>query len=161
MKPEPPLRIVFDANVFVQAVIRKSGAGFACTERVREGHVRLMMTASIYAEIREALLRMVRNEKYPQVFLSDATSLLTGIQSWAETHPEPPRALALDRDPDDEVYVSLAVATGATLLTTSDKDLLHLMDAETEIGAEFQSRFPDLAIVTPPEFLARVRAMER
>lgn len=153
------MRAVFDANVFVQAVINVDGAGFACLERVRTGAVRFVVTEAILAEIDEAVERIAGKKKYAAQTSGRVAGLFRFVQTVAEIHPEPPCALRLDRDPDGEVYVSLAVATGATLLTTSDKDLLHLMDAATAIGAEFRGRFPDLAIVTPPEFLARMRAL--
>ena len=58
------------------------------------------------------------------------------------------RVFVLDRDPKDEPYVNLAIASGAAYLATGDKDLLNLMGSE-----EFRHQFPFLTILEPPALL--------
>jgi predicted nucleic acid-binding protein len=63
-----------------------------------------------------------------------------------------PHVFTYPRDPDDEPYVDLAVAVGATYLVSRDKDLLELMH-----DPDFGARFPRLAILDP---VALLRAMQ-
>ena len=68
------------------------------------------------------------------------------------TH-EPTRSHLLPRDPDDEVFLNLAIQSDAEFLVTRDRDLLDLMD-----DSEFCSQFPHLRIVAPVGFLEAVRS---
>lgn len=153
-----PARVVFDANLFIQALISGRGPAFACFELVDQGRVELFLTESILSEIEEVLRRLSRKAKY-QASLTEETIggfvALTRLR--ARIEPEPPHVFDLERDPDDEVYIDLAIAVGAVYLTSRDNDLLDLMNAETETGAEFQERFPKLTILDPVEFLQRMR----
>ena len=60
-------------------------------------------------------------------------------------------------DPDDSHYIDLALAAGASLITSRDRHLLNLMDRAPE-GAEFHRRFPFLDIVTPEALLSRIQS---
>jgi predicted nucleic acid-binding protein len=64
-----------------------------------------------------------------------------------------PRRFELPRDPDDEPYLNAAIEFGAQFLVTRDRDLLDLMNWETQTGRDFQSRFPQLKIHDPVELL--------
>ena len=64
-----------------------------------------------------------------------------------------PRRFELPRDPDDEPYLNAAIESGAQFLVTRDRDLLDLMNWDTKEGRDFQSRFPQLKILNPVEFL--------
>jgi predicted nucleic acid-binding protein len=74
--------------------------------------------------------------------------LLGAIRRVANVLPTAPRAVTPVRDPDDEPYRNLAIASGASFLVTRDKDLLDLMD-----DATFVSEYPSLEIVNPVELL--------
>lgn len=65
-----------------------------------------------------------------------------------------PRVESLERDPKDEPYLNLAIATKAEYLVTRDRDLLDLMH-----DSSFQQRYPDLRILDPVEFLNEIRRM--
>lgn len=49
-----------------------------------------------------------------------------------------PSVFEFSRDPDDAHYVDLAVAAGAKLIVSRDKDLLSLTDQTTADGRDFQ-----------------------
>ena len=72
-----------------------------------------------------------------------------------------PKRFVYERDPKDEPYINLAVATKADYLVTRDNDLLDLMKWDTEEGRGFQKRFRFLKIVTPEVFLAEIEARMR
>jgi hypothetical protein len=64
-----------------------------------------------------------------------------------------PAAMQLPRDPKDEPYLNLAIATKASFIVTRDNDMLSLMKDD-----EFRKAYPTLAIVDPDAFLSQVRA---
>jgi predicted nucleic acid-binding protein len=64
-----------------------------------------------------------------------------------------PRVYQYKRDPDDEPFLDLAIATQASFIVSRDNDLLDLMKDD-----DFRKAYPDLAIVDPPSFLAHVRS---
>ena len=63
-----------------------------------------------------------------------------------------PRVWTLDRDPKDEPYLNLALATKSQYLVTRDKDLLDLMVDET-----FRTQHPALQIIEPPTLLRKLQ----
>ena len=64
-----------------------------------------------------------------------------------------PTVYRFERDPKDEPYLNLAIATHAPFLVTRDHDLLDLMQDDASRKA-----YPGLTIIDPPAFLAQVRA---
>jgi predicted nucleic acid-binding protein len=63
---------------------------------------------------------------------------------------------AYTRDPDDAHYVNLALAAGADVIVSRDRDLLDLVAANRPESVEFRRRFPALQILTPEEVLRRL-----
>jgi predicted nucleic acid-binding protein len=80
------------------------------------------------------------------LFFDKVTTIATLIESV-------PSVFTYSRDPDDAHYVDLAVAAGAKLIVSRDKDLLSLADVTTPEGQDFRMRFPDIEILTPPALL--------
>ncbi len=66
-----------------------------------------------------------------------------------------PETFRYPRDPDDEIYVNLALIVNARYLVTYDNDLLDLM-GKSEAARDFQHRFPHLKIVDPAAFLEAI-----
>jgi predicted nucleic acid-binding protein len=67
---------------------------------------------------------------------------------------EVPHVFTYPRDPKDEHYVDLAIAVGARLVVSRDRDLLALADPKDPAGRDFQARFPAISVITPIELLA-------
>ncbi|HWE93554.1 MAG TPA: putative toxin-antitoxin system toxin component, PIN family [Tepidisphaeraceae bacterium] len=149
----PITSVVFDCNVFLQSMLSSHGAAHACWERVLAGEVKLYVTAYILAEIRKLpehrKLRRFRNftaervERYLEEVLKSAVLV-----------PTPAPEFTYSRDPDDAHYVNLAIATGALLVVSNDKDLLDLMLNGNTDGDALRAKHPQLRILTPPQFLA-------
>jgi len=118
-------RVVFDCNMYVQALRSPDGPAGRC--------VQLALDAKMVAE---------RVEEFIQAIESVAI-VLDGF----------PEMFRYDRDPDDAHYVNLALAAEAKLIVSRDRDLLDLMDLTKPDGAEFHRNFPDLLIVDPIQFL--------
>lgn len=146
------IRAVFDANVFVQAVLSGTGPAALCFDVVRDGLVELFATPLILEEAEDALRRLAQKPKFSTRLPNEAiTAFFSEIHLYVTVAPEPPHVWDLPRDPDDEVYLDLAISLGVVFLTTRDRDLLSLTD-----DGEFRSRYPGVTIVTATEFLRHV-----
>ena len=70
MKPtDPPVRSVFDCNVFLQAMANPARPAGACFSEVQAGRISLFVSRSILAELAEVASRtvLVPNSIYPQL----------------------------------------------------------------------------------------------
>jgi predicted nucleic acid-binding protein len=61
------------------------------------------------------------------------------------------------KDPKDSMYVNLAIAARATVITTRDRHLLALRDPVDPVGIDFMSRYASIEVLTPVQLLHRVR----
>lgn len=68
-----------------------------------------------------------------------------------------PAAFAHPTDAKDDPIINLAIAAGAHVITSRDRQLLALRDASTTASAEFMSRFGSIEVLTPVELLERLR----
>lgn len=150
------LRVVFDCNVLVQAAANPNGPASACLEHVRRGRLRLIMHPDIITEFtsvtsRPKVIAKLRFQpetvkKFVEDLLVHAENVLNVAQAFV--HPA---------DPKDGIYVNLAVAANASIITSCDLHLLNLVDPERSESFEFRKRFPGIEIITPVQLLDRVK----
>lgn len=142
-------RVVYDCNIFVQSLINPRGPAGRCVNMARDEKVALYVSAFVLAEIREIHLKLPA--KYG-VTAQQTEALALAVASTATLVTEINEVFVYSRDPDDAHYVNLAVQADAKLIVSRDRDLLDLMDnSATSLG--FQTRFPQLEILDPVEFL--------
>jgi putative PIN family toxin of toxin-antitoxin system len=154
-----PERVVFDCNVYFQALISPKGPAGACLSAAQQGHFQLFVTDYVIQELTEVCSRPHLADRFG--FTPERLSQFSSrIRKVAEVVGEIPHVFDYERDPDDEHYVDLAVACTATLIASRDKDLLALSDQSTAIGRDFRERFPDLEIIEPVELLTRLGRRE-
>jgi predicted nucleic acid-binding protein len=67
-----------------------------------------------------------------------------------------PTAFEYPRDPDDAPYINLAIATGANLIVSRDRDLLDLMQPGSADGTRLRADHPTFRVLTPPQLLQQV-----
>ncbi len=144
---------VFDCMVFLQAATKRTGAAGACLALVDEGHVQLFVSAPVLEEVHDVLNRPAIRKSFPTLTDENVEEFMEHVLDKAQLVEDVPAAYRLPRDPDDEPYINLAVATSASFLVSRDKDLLSLMDDDA-----FRKQFPSLSIVDPKTFLDDVRA---
>ena len=147
------ISVVFDGMVFLQAVGSRTGPAAACLSLVEQKHVKLLVSAEILVEVRDILNRPGVRRGFPTLTDEIVDEFLDHVVDLAHAIEEVPVAYRLDRDPDDECYLNLAIATQAPFIVSRDNDLLDLMKDDS-----FRKAYPALAIVDPPSFLAHVRA---
>ena len=141
---------VFDCMVFVQALANKKGPACACYELVRSDRLVLYVRPEVMAEVCDVLSRPKVRRKLPTLTDEAVEAFLRDILLRAVMLSEVPAAFRLERDPKDERYLNLALASQASYLVTWDRDLLDLMNDEG-----FRQQFPQLIILEPPALLQR------
>lgn len=130
-------RVVFDCNVFVQALISPTGPAAACFDAAGKSQILLFFSQYVLAEVKEVALR----DHFVSRFGLSTTmvdSFIKKIESIGVFVEDVPHVFQYERDPKDEHYVDLAIATGSCLLVSRDTDLLALADKTSTEGAAFQ-----------------------
>jgi putative PIN family toxin of toxin-antitoxin system len=150
--------VVFDTNVFLQALANTKGAAVRCLEYFEQGKIILAISRATFDEITEVLSRSHLRQKYPSLTDERITALFEQVVYHGIYLRQVRQHFTYPRDPDDEPYLNLAIEVDADYLVSRDNDLLDLMKWNQEAGREFQKRFRTLRIVTPEEFL---RVMEQ
>ena len=79
------------------------------------------------------------------VFNSQSYAFLKDLLSFATLQIDVPKIFTLERDPKDEIYINLALFTGATYVVSRDNDLLDLMDEQKPGGKEFIAHLDHLS----------------
>jgi putative PIN family toxin of toxin-antitoxin system len=147
MTKEKP-RAVFDAMVYLQAMVNDQGPAFACKRLVDEGKVILVVSPTILEEAKEVGNRPSLQRKFKNLTSENVTAFLQDLRAKAVEITEVPQVFRYPRDPDDEPYINLAIAADARYLVSRDKDLLDLMADKV-----FRRRFPHLVILDPVALL--------
>jgi predicted nucleic acid-binding protein len=133
-----------------------SGPAGRCLEEVYAGSIALFVSEQILAEFLEVSARpavaaklnlsATRTRAFAEELLANAT-FLAAVAS----------VFLLPADPKDAMYVDLAAACDAHVITTRDRHLLALRDASDSIGKLFQATFPSIDVLTPVELLQLLR----
>jgi uncharacterized protein len=148
---------VLDTVVFVQALFSGRGHSAGCLRELRAGHFVLLESGATFEELREVPFRPHFAAKYPFVTREQVERFIAEIRSLAVRIPNPPRAFSLPRDPDDEPFIDLTIAGNAEYIVTWNvRHLTYLMNQDTTEGKDFCTRYPNIRIVSPPQFLQEI-----
>src|SRR5215213_6156285 len=141
--PELTPRVVFDCNLFVQGIANRNSPARKALRLFFNGDISLFVSQPIIREVRDVLNRAEIRRQLP------------GINDRIVNVPE---EFHYERDPDDEMYINLAIVSNAAYLVSRDKDLLDLMTTSTDIARQFRSRYPFLRITTAAGFIAAIES---
>ncbi len=151
-------RVVFDCNIFLQAMANPAGPAGECFQQASNGVIRLFISSEILSEFTEVANRPVLQQKLSltdervNAFLQEILGISDFIPNVAPVYQHPD-------DPKDNIYIDLAIATSATVITTRDKDLLRLMNTNEPLGRDFVQQFPMISVLTPVQLLARISSV--
>jgi putative PIN family toxin of toxin-antitoxin system len=135
------LRVVFDPNVLVSAVITPVGPPAEALDAWRNGEFDLIVSPRLLDELEDVLLRpKFRAYVSPEQVGAYVEALAAEALAFDDV-ADPPRVTP---DPDDDYLIALARAAGAALLVSGDKHLLDLAD-------------PPVGVITPRDLLERLR----
>src|SRR5437870_9098449 len=96
---------VFDCVVYLQAAINDQGPAAACLTLAESGRVTLFASPAILAEVRDVLSRDKLRKKFPHLTDTRVEQFLQHIGHIAQLLSDVPSVFALERDPDDALYV--------------------------------------------------------
>ncbi|MCL4690097.1 MAG: putative toxin-antitoxin system toxin component, PIN family [Burkholderiales bacterium] len=117
------MRVVFDTNVLVAALVFPGGQGDAALRRVVEGRDQLVLSRAILGELLEVLGRKFARDAeelaHVAVFVSDLATVVA-----------PKRRLRVVKDDPDNRILECALAGKAEAIVTGDKGLLALKSFE-------------------------------
>ena len=117
------MRVVFDTNVLVAALVFPGGQGDAALRRVIEGKDQLVLSRAILDELLEVLGRKFARDAeelaHVAVFVSDLATVVA-----------PKRRLRVVADDPDNRILECALAGNAQAIVTGDKGLLALKSFE-------------------------------
>ena len=116
------------------------------------------MSEPIIREVRDVLNRAELRRKLPGINDRIVNAFLTKLEAKAILLANVPEEFHYERDPDDEMYINLAIVSNATYLVSRDNDLLDLMTVSTDIARQFRSRYPFLRIMTAANFIAAIES---
>lgn len=136
MNPSP-IRAVLDTNVLVSALLFEKGRLSWLRPCWQQGQITPVLAETTARE----LLRVLA---YPKFRLQsvDRERLLEDLLPWCESWVAAiPSSQYQVRDPDDQVFLDLALAAATPVLVSGDADLLALND-----------EVPSLQIINPADF---------
>jgi len=128
-----------------------TGRSLSGVRRSRQRHA--LFEHAILDEARDVFSRPATRKRFPKLTEEKSERFLLKVASIATLINDVPTATNLPRDPKDEAYLNLAIATQSSFLVTRDRDLL---DLRTDEG--FQGLYPWLTIIDPQAFAAHIRA---
>ena len=114
------MKAVLDTNVFVSGVFF-SGPPYQILKAWREGVVEFVMSSEILDEYRR--VANILSEKYASVSLDAILDFVENEADFIEAVPLPEQ---ITNDPDDEIFLACAIASGAKIIVSGDKHLLNV-----------------------------------
>src|SRR5437870_7652629 len=154
--PEQIPRVVFDWNVFVQGIANRNSPARKALRLFFNGAVSLFVSEDILREVRDVLSRPEVRLQLPGINDRIVNAFLTKLEAKAILITNVPEEYHYERDPDDEMYLNLAIVANASRLVSRDRDLLDSMTTNEEVPRQFRSRYPFLRIVNTADFIAEL-----
>lgn len=158
--PSDRPRVIFDCHIFVQAVAFDNGPAAECLRLVETGHIELLVSRSTLQELRRVLAYEDVVAISPNMTPARIGALVKRVTFRATLVRRTPHVLDYPRDPADEPYIDLAVASAADYLVTRDRDLLSLMSGHSPICKQFRRKTRRLRVIDPVSFLKIIAASQ-
>jgi len=115
------MRIVADSNILLSATITE-GPAFEVVNLVFGGQVDLVLSRETFGELADVLMTRAPFDRISKELRGAYLGHLSERGIWRRPVSQPIKC----RDPDDQPFLDLAVASDAEFLLTRDDDLLEL-----------------------------------
>ena len=117
--------VIFDTNILVSAALLSGSRADLCVRSVLARQLPLIFSKATYDELADVLMR----SKLDRYVSRQAREAL--LRTWRKAAVMFPEATLREqvrdcRDPDDDKFLELALASGARAIVTGDADLLVL-----------------------------------
>ncbi len=135
------MRVVFDTNIYISALVFPGGLAEKAIYRVLEGKDELFISKAILDELLRLLATKFSKDREElarlAVWLSEIAQLVS-----------PKRKITVLRDEADNRILECAVEAGAEVIVTGDREILDLVQFE---GIRILSLREYLGLTTAPE----------
>lgn len=136
------IRAVIDTNILIRALIKPQGAVGPVLTALRDSRYTLLYAPELLDELIEKLsLSRIRMKYHVE---TEQIEALLGIVALRGEMVTPRRRIKVCRDPDDDMFIEVALEGNAGFVVTGDNDLLSLKAYEA------------VRFVTPRDFLDRL-----
>ncbi|WP_232301092.1 PIN domain-containing protein [Caldimonas taiwanensis] len=125
-----PLRIVLDTNVLLDWLVFDDPLARTWSAAIARGAVEWVVTDRMRTEWQRVLTYEAVRRRGLVPSAADAWD------RYARLRPEPPPCALRCADPDDQVFIDLAVAEGARWLLSKDRALLALARRAARLGVQ-------------------------
>ena len=129
------MRVVLDTNVFVSGVFF-SGPPYQILKAWRDGKIQLAISTEILDEYQR--VGEILAEDHPNINLKP---FLEYVIRNSEIYAAPPLPEAVCEDPDDDKFITCALASESTVIVSGDKHLLKV------------SGYRKIEVLKPREFM--------
>lgn len=132
------MKIVLDTNVFISGIFF-SGPPAQILRAWKDGKIQIVLSKEIlneYQRVGEEL-----SKKFPSVDIEPIIELLTMYGEVVETQGI---SVTVCEDPDDNMFIECAIASGSKIIVSGDKHLLKIsgyQDIESVKPRDFVDRF--------------------
>jgi putative PIN family toxin of toxin-antitoxin system len=118
------LKVVFDTQIFLRALIKRTSFSAKIASEDWKGYYTLYFSDAIEGEITDVLNRPEIRSKFPQITDELVQGTLDDLRQAKRVNPDTVEAVS--RDPKDDIFLACAKVAGANYLVSEDKDLLVL-----------------------------------
>lgn len=148
-------RVVYDCNVFLQALLSSRGPAFGCIELARAGEVEVFASPYVLAELRRTP-HHPDLKRFSHLTVESVELFIANLLPKMHVVSDVPEVFVGCRDPKDNHYISLAIATDSKFVVSRDNDLRDLMDPANPEAREFLQHYPRIRILEPGAFLREI-----
>jgi putative PIN family toxin of toxin-antitoxin system len=120
--------------------------------------VLLLLSRPVQAEYRRVLGSPEMLRRNPEITREAIELVVRRLRYVGEYMGQVKASFRLDRDRDDEPFIELAIAGGASHIVTNDNDLLSLTGAHDDAARRFRQRLPGVRVLRPGAFLREFEA---
>ena len=131
------MKIILDTNVFISGIFF-FGPPYEILKAWRNGKFKIVISQEILLEYQRVSEKL--NQKFPMINIQTMIDLLT-VKADLVISPELP--IQICKDPEDDKFISCALASNSKIIITGDKHLLNV------------NGYEGLEIIRPREFVKK------
>jgi uncharacterized protein len=146
-------RLVLDTNTLLSGLANRSSASGRVLELCENRRALFLMSRPVQAEYRRVLGSPEILKRNPQITPEAIELVLRRLRYLGQFLGHVTARFALDRDPDDEPFIELAIEGSATHLVTNDRDLRSLPRGHDDAAKRLRQRTPGLRVLRAAEYL--------
>ena len=131
------MEIVLDTNVFISGVFF-GGPPYQILNAWRNGKIDIVLSEEIFAEYQRVAKELSR--QFKEVDISAVLDLITVNAKWVEA---PQLPFTVSSDPDDDNFISCALASKTKIIVSGDKHIIAV------------SGYRNIEVIKPSAFIER------